>query len=629
MANIMNMADIRNNVSRNGFDLANKFNFTAKAGELLPCGCWEIVPGDVFNISLRSITRTKPVNTAAFARIREYYDFYFVDYELLWNRAFSVLTQMSYNQNHADGLAPLAGPLVDELPYMTCEQIAHYVYTMATTSFSDFSGVNFFGFSRAKQTVKLLDYLGYGDYSAFLTADWSDTNRFQFNVDMNIMALLAYQKVYADWFRDQNWERVQPFTFNVDYMTGKSSMQIQLPVSLSDDFYHSYNMFDLRYCNWQKDLFHGVLPRAQYGEEAVVPIGGSTTFSAASSPTLDIQSYDTTINFSSAPVAGSNSATMGEASVKSSYVAQVAGTFASDAFSFSILALRQAEFLQKWKEIAQAGNQDYKDFVKRVWNTNVGDGYSERCEYLGGTSSSLDINEVVNNNITSDNVADIAGKGFGISNGNVRFDSRGRYGVLMCIYHALPIVDYTTNYQAPMHTRVNAADFANPVFDKVGMQPVYLSNMDNEVWQSTSGRFSVPLPIGYAPRYIDYKTAIDRSVGDFKNTLKNWVLSYNGNDIIGIATGDYSVTGPGTAGAGGNTSDSIQPSQPWDDSVTDVNDIQKAYLTTYIFFKMSPKVLDPIFADNATEDMSTDQFLCSTFFDVKAVRNLDTNGLPY
>ena len=94
MANIMNMKQMRNNVSRNGFDLSFKKNFTAKAGELLPVMVKEVLPGDVFDINLSTFTRTQPINTAAFARMREYYDFFFVPYNLLWNKADTVLTKM-------------------------------------------------------------------------------------------------------------------------------------------------------------------------------------------------------------------------------------------------------------------------------------------------------------------------------------------------------------------------------------------------------------------------------------------------------------------------------------------------------------------------------------------------------
>lgn len=97
----MSLKSLRNKTSRNGFDLSFKKNFTAKAGELLPVMVKEVLPGDSFKIDLKSFTRTQPINTAAFARIREYYDFYFVPYDLLWNKANTVLTQMYDNPQHS------------------------------------------------------------------------------------------------------------------------------------------------------------------------------------------------------------------------------------------------------------------------------------------------------------------------------------------------------------------------------------------------------------------------------------------------------------------------------------------------------------------------------------------------
>ena len=53
----------------------------------------------------------------------------------------------------------------------------------------------------------------------------------------------------------------------------------------------------------------------------------------------------------------------------------------------------------------------------------MSDAYSERCRYIDGSVSNLDISEVVNQNITSDNAADIAGKGVGVGNGAINFST--------------------------------------------------------------------------------------------------------------------------------------------------------------------------------------------------------------
>lgn len=588
MANIMSLKSLRNKTSRNGFDLSSKRNFTAKAGELLPVKMWEVLPGDTFRIDLKTFTRTQPLNTAAFARMREYYDFYFVPYDLLWNKANTVLTQMYDNPQHALDSSPLKVVKLDgSMPYTSISSISLYLNALASDSVTVTNKDNYFGYSRALCSAKLLECLGYGNLYTFAE---SSNNTFlkkplKKNLDVSLFNLLAYQKIYADYYRDSQWERVSPSCFNVDYLpsgTGSTGMMLSFNYS---DFYENYSMFDLRYCNWQKDLFHGVIPNQQYGDVASI--------SMESAVTLLGNSVSNTSSLSSS--ARSTSVTVaGTSSVPASSVLMTNP-------SFSVLALRQAEFLQKWKEITQSGNKDYKEQVEKHWNVSPGDGFSEMCTYLGGIASSMDINEVVNNNITGDNAADIAGKGTGVSNGVINFSSQGRYGVVMCIYHCLPLIDYTTDFVSPSVTRVNAADFAIPEFDRVGMQTIPLSYISNG---SLSVLGNIPDLVGYASRYIDYKTDIDTSIGAFKSSLKNWVISYDNQSLanqfgFGVESPELPVPNPANSN--------------WN----------------YTLFKVNPNSLNSLFAVAVDSSVDTDQFLCSSFFDVKVVRNLDTDGLPY
>lgn len=576
MANIMSLKSIRNKPSRNGFDLSFKKNFTAKAGELLPVMVKEVLPGDTFKINLKAFTRTQPVNTAAFARIREYYDFFFVPYNLLWNKSNTVLTQMLDNPQHAVSIDPSQNFLLNgEMPYTSSSAIAGYINSIKNSpSFADYRS-NYFGYDRATCSVKLLEYLGYGNYESFLTSDWSKSPLMA-DLNHNIFGLLAYQKIYSDFYRDSQWERISPSIFNVDYLNGQSMYFTDL--SSQPNFVDHYNFFDLRYCNWQKDLFHGVLPHQQYGE------------TAAASITPNVTGKLTLSNFGTVGSVASGTAT------KSLPAFDTVG-------DLSILALRQAEFLQKWKEITQSGNKDYKDQLEKHWGVSVGDGFSELCTYLGGVSSSIDINEVVNTNLTGSAAADIAGKGVGVANGEINFNSKDRYGLIMCIYHCLPLLDYTTDMLDSAFLKVNSTDFAIPEFDRVGMQSMPLVQLMNPLRSFTDAS---GLVLGYVPRYIDYKTSVDQSVGGFKRTLNSWVISY-GNESV-----KNQVTLPADAPSG-------EPSDPVP-SVAPMN---------FTFFKVNPNCLNPIFAVEVNSNMSTDQFLCSSFFDVKAVRNLDTDGLPY
>ena len=76
---------------------------------------------------------------------------------------------------------------------------------------------------------------------------------------VNILPFLAYQKVYFDFYSDSQWEKHLAYAYNVDYWAGDA------PITLVND------MLKLRYANYPKDYFMGMLPSSQYGSVAVLP----------------------------------------------------------------------------------------------------------------------------------------------------------------------------------------------------------------------------------------------------------------------------------------------------------------------------------------------------------------------
>lgn len=594
MANIMSMADIKNRPSRNGFDLSFKKNFSAKAGELLPVMCKVVVPGDSININLKSFTRTQPLNTSAFARMREYFDFYFVPFDQMWNKFGTVITQMNQNVQHA------SGPNYEDnlelsglLPYLSCQQIADYVNQISNNA--NYKN-NAFGFNRGYLTVKLLQYLGYGDFTAYVSKDntWSSKPMLQ-NLNMSVFPLMAYQKIYADFYRYTQWETTNPSTFNCDYVKGTADLNLNISsYSQSADV----NYFDVRYCNYMKDLFHGVLPQSQFGSGSVAPVtggiegSGSPLFNlnsgSSKSPTADVVFDSPRSQFNVKTDASGYTGI----SWKNPFL-----RLGEDA-GVDILYLRQAEFLQKWKEVAAAGEQDYKSQIQKHWGVSVSDYLSHQARYLGGCATSLDINPVVNNNITGGNAADIAGLGTFSGNGSIHFESKAEYGIIMCIYHVLPIVDYIGSGVEHHCTLTDATSFPIPEMDKVGMELVPMARMMNP--NTNVPGVNDTTFLGYAPRYIDWKTSVDRSVGAFSSTLMTWCLPADDHLLRTAVTTGFPETSDvksESVGAG--------------------------------FFKVNPSVVDPLFAVEADSTVDTDEFLVSSFFDIKAVRNLDVNGLPY
>ena len=141
-----------------------------------------------------------------------------------------------------------------------------------------------FGFFRSDLSYKLLSYLGYGNFIKDRVSQgnrwWStslvfspSSNYSQVYVQnsyVNLFPLLAYQKIYQDFFRWSQWEKTNPSSYNVDYFTGVTPSLISSMPSSSSDYWKSDTMFDLKYCNWNKDMLMGVLPNSQFGDVAVL-----------------------------------------------------------------------------------------------------------------------------------------------------------------------------------------------------------------------------------------------------------------------------------------------------------------------------------------------------------------------
>lgn len=593
MANIMSMKSVRNKPTRSGYDLSQKINFTAKAGALFPVWWQPVLPFDDLRVIVKSFVRTQPLNTAAFARMRGYFDFYFVPYRQLWNKFPTAITQMRTNLLHASGpVLDDNDPLSDELPYFTAFQVADYINSLGDSK-------NQFGFYRAWLVCILLEYLGYGDFYAYIPQAAGgqglsfEENPMLANLKFSPFPLMVYQKIYADFHRYTQWERSNPSTFNMDYVSG-SADSLQMDFSLPG-FKDSFNLFDIRYCNWSRDLLHGTIPQAQYGEASAVPLSdqsfvitdGKLQFNPTNQGDLNLATD------------GNNYLGTGTVGSVNSTTFNLTGT-PSEYGSISVLALRRAEAAQKWKEVSLAAEEDYPSQIQAHWGQSVNKAFSDMCEWLGSINIDLSINEVVNSNITGDNAADIAGKGTMSGNGSVDFNVGGQYGIVMCIFHVLPQLDYITSAPHFGTTLTNVLDFPIPEFDKIGMEQVPVIRGMNPVKSDSGFPVSENLYFGYAPQYYNWKTTLDRSMGEFRRSLKTWIIPFDDAQLVAADSVDFP------------NNPNVEP-----DSV-------KAG-----FFKVSPSVLDNLFAVKADSDLNTDQFLCSTFFDAKVVRSLDPNGLPY
>ena len=242
--------------------------------------------------------------------------------------------------------------------------------------------------------------------------------------------------------------------------------------------------------------------------------------------------------------------------------------------------------------------QNYRAQIKAHFGVDVGENMSGMSTYVGGDSSSLDISEVVNTNLQSgdsQSEAVIAGKGVGSSQGSEKFEARD-WGILMCIYHNVPLLDYVLSAPDPQYFVSQNTDLPIPELDSIGMQSVPLSYFSNSDIEIVSGVSTPDTTMGYLPRYYSWKTSCDYVLGAFSTTEKEWIAP-------------------------------ITPTI-WKNMLQTIT-ASPSPSFSYNFFKLNRSVLDSIFQVNADSKWDTDPFLINCAFDVKVVRNLDYSGMPY
>nr|QJB21458.1 MAG: major capsid protein [Microvirus sp.] len=616
MASYTGMSNLQNHPHRSGFDIGRKNAFTAKVGELLPV-YWDIsMPGDKYKFNVEYFTRTQPVETSAYTRLREYFDFYAVPLRLLWKSAPAVLTQMQdINQIQALSLTQnlALGTYLPSLPLSTFYSVLSRLNGNNVNPGNSASLGNMFGFQRSDLSYKLLSYLGYGNLisnSPSVGNRWWSTSlkrtaepnsysqQFIQNNYVNLFPLLAYQKIYQDFFRWSQWEKTNPSSYNVDYYTGVESSLIPSIPAPDSNYWKSDTMFDLKYCNWNKDMLMGVLPNSQFGDVAVLSLEGSNN----SDVVLGLNKTSSPVGVAS--VISSNSAPVPFFALKASASNSlpVGSTLHVDLSSlksqFSVLALRQAEALQRWKEISQSGDSDYREQIRKHFGVNLPQALSNMCTYIGGISRNLDISEVVNNNLAGEgDTAVIAGKGVGAGNGSFTYTTN-EHCVVMCIYHAVPLLDYTITGQDGQLLVTDAESLPIPEFDNIGMEVLPMTQIFNSPNASIVNLFNA----GYNPRYFNWKTKLDVINGAFTTTLKSWVSPVTESLLSGWFGFGYSEG--------------------------DVNEQNKVVLN-YKFFKVNPSVLDPIFGVAADSTWDTDQLLVNSYIGCYVARNLSRDGVPY
>lgn len=450
------------NIPRSTFDRSHNLKTTLDAGYLVPIFCDDVLPADTFKLRCSFMVRLQPLVRPIMDDIYLDSFFFFVPYRLIWEHWIN----MQGERRNPD----------DSIDFMTPTVSGTHV-----------------------QTQTLWDYLGMPTYvNNALT--------------VNSLSFRAYNKIYNDWFRDENLQDSVP----ENYDDG--------PDDLSD--------YVLLRRGKRHDYFTSCLPWAQKGDPVSLPLGndapvsGTATFTNFPSGVLKNTGADPAVsgqvsgilgNLSgSVPVWESNSNVAAAAGSPATVNGVGVSGLTADLTSATAVLVNQLRFsfqLQKLFERDARGGTRYIEQILSHFGVVSPDARLQRPEYLGGTSTRVNINPVTQTGSTDSTSPQGNLAAYGVADTRIHGFNKSftEHGVILGMVSVRANLTYQQGIPK-MFLRRTRTDYYLPVFSHIGEQPV--TNVEIYA-QGTAADDEV---FGYQEAWADYRYKPSVITGKFRST---------------------------------------------------------------------------------------------------------------
>lgn len=454
MKNMLNSVQLTK-PKRNVFDLTHDVKMSGKMGYLYPVMALECVPTDKFVLGADSLIRFAPMLAPIMHRVDVSIHYFFVPNRLVWSN----WEKFIVNENN-----PSTG-LPHVMPYVKIDG------------------------TLTSQQEQFLDYFGIPPYGTGTRS-----------VDVNALPFFAYNKIYNEYYRDQNL---------VTKLTDEAT-----------DGLNSLGFFQLRKRAYEHDYFTASLPFAQKGTAVDIPLGDVTL--KPNWDALGAEPYF--VNAVAGVDNGVISQNLGgviEINGNSPQALDPNGSLEVQATTIN--DLRRAFKLQEWFERNARGGTRYTESIRAHFGLKSPDARLQRPEYITGVKAPVVISEVLNTtgsleftpgSETGNPQGDMAGHGVSVTTGKSGSYYCQEHGYIIGILSVMPKTAYQQGI--PKHFLKNDfLDFYFPSFAHLGEQEV----KNDEIYAyGTDGIF------GYVPRYAEYKFMPSRVAGEFRSTLNFWHL---------------------------------------------------------------------------------------------------------
>jgi hypothetical protein len=308
----------------------------------------------------------------------------------------------------------------------------------------------------------------------------------------------AYNLIYNEWFRDENLQN----SVVVDKGDGPDTV----------------TNYTLLRRGKRKDYFTSALPWPQKGDAVTLPLG--TTAPVNSGQPLAGGYYITNNNSAATQVYARSSG--GTDLVGSELYADL-----SSATAATINQLRQSFQIQKLLERDARGGTRYTEIIRSHFGVISPDARLQRPEYLGGGTTSININPIAqtsgtNASGTTTPLGTLASMGTGLAHNHGFTQSFVEHGVILGIVAVRADLTYQQGLQK-MWSRSTRYDFYFPAFATLGEQAV----LNKEIY--VTGDTTDTDVFGYQERWAEYRYYPSRISSLFRSTaagtIDGWHLA--------------------------------------------------------------------------------------------------------
>lgn len=467
-------------MKRAKFSLSNYKLFTCDMGELVPCGIFEVLPGDTVQQATSALIRCSPMVAPPMHPVHMRIHHWFVPHRLVWEDWEDFIT------GGPDGMDASVFPTIT------------------------------IGGGSGAAVGSLADYLGVP----------TGVN----NIEVSALPFRAYAMIYNEWYRDQ--DLITPLVIDETSGADTTTNTTLQNCAWEKDYFTSARP-------WEQKGPAITIPlgtSAPLGGIAAVTGFGIKNNVAGFGPTANVHDglgiLDT---YATADAlwgsASNNEPMMRQIDVSGTKYPQIGAYLGgamlgsgstpyadlSAASAVTVNILREALALQRFEEARARYGSRYVEYL-RYLGVRSSDARLQRPEYLGGGKQTIQFSEVLQTAPGEDEPSDTVGalKGHGI--GAMRSNRYRRFfeehGYVISLMSVKPKTIYAQGLPRHWNRRVKE-DFWQKELQHIGQQEV----LNKELYAAAAqpnGTF------GFQDRYDEYRRQESTIGGEFRTTLNYW-----------------------------------------------------------------------------------------------------------